>query len=406
LSIGKPEPLQAVRLARIDELVPMVFDASTLFAVNVAVTSANALLLFWCWLQNRAERSLLWISVGYFAAASGNVLLASRDSMPSFVAVDLANALIIYGLGMIWVVVRVFNGRPAPQWIPLTGVALWLLAVRLPAIADSNEWRIVLSSAIIASYCVIGAWDLWVRDGLKSRFPIALTLAAHATAVSVRIPVALIEARRGVFDFGSPWFTPMALETLVFVQVLALLMLSLTKERAEARLSKMALTDPLTGLANRRAFFDQGARLVAQGQRLRRPTSLIAFDLDRFKQVNDTYGHPFGDAVLEAFAIAVQTGLRAGDLAGRIGGEEFAAVLPGADEDEAKHAADRVIEVFAETVGVTEADRERLTTSAGLAVSPVSAESLEALFAAADRALYVAKRGGGNQLRVAASTAA
>ncbi len=379
----------------------MVFDPSTLFAVIVAVTLANALLLLWCWLQNRAERSLFWISVGYLAAAAGNVLLASRQSLPAFVAVDVANAILIFGIAQVWIVARVFNNRPAPQWIALAGVALWFTAIQVPAIGDANEWRVVVASALASSYCVIGAWELWVRDGLKSRFPIAIVLVVHALAVSVRIPAALIGAREGVIDFESPWFTPLALETLIFVQMMGLLLLSLTKERAEQMLKRMAHTDPLTGLANRRAFFEQGARLVAQGQRIGQPTCLIVFDLDRFKQVNDTYGHPFGDAVLEAFALAAQAGLRAGDLAGRIGGEEFAAILPGADLDEARSAADRVVEIFAETVGVTDEDRERFTTSAGLALSSAGVGTVESLFAAADRALYAAKRQGGNRLMIA-----
>jgi len=381
----------------------MVFDPSTLFAVIVAVTLANAVLLLWSWYQNRAELSLFWISVAYFASAIGNVLLAGRDTLPEFVSADIANAFIVFGVAEIWVVARVFNGRPAPQWIALGGVLIWLAAVQIPAIAGANEWRVVIASALVTSFCVIGAWELWVRDGLKSRIPIAVLLAFHGLAVAVRVPVALASARLEIVDFNSPWFTPMALEALIFIQMTALLMLSLTKERAEARLRKMAHTDPLTGLANRRAFFEQGARLIAHRRRTGEPTALIAFDLDRFKQVNDTYGHPFGDAVLEAFAAAAQAGLRAGDLAGRIGGEEFAAILPGADEDEARMAADRVIELFTETVGATALDQMQFTTSAGLAVSQASTETVEALFAAADRALYAAKRRGGNQLGLADS---
>ena len=379
----------------------MSFDASTLFAVMVAVTLTNALLLLWSWLQNRAERSLYWMSIGYVAAATGNVLLTGRDTLPTLVGADLANALIIFGIAQAWVVARVFNERPAPQWIPLAGIAVWLAVVQVPASGDSNEWRLVISSALTASFCVIGAWELWRRDGLKSRIPISIVLVFHAVAVSVRIPVALAGAPGSALDFTSPWFTPMALEAIVFVQIVALLLLSLTKERAEARLSKIALTDPLTGLANRRAFFDQGERLIAQGRRTKQPTSLIIFDLDRFKQVNDTYGHPFGDTVLEAFAIAVQAGLRAGDLAGRMGGEEFAAILPGAGEDEAMHAADRVIELFAETVGIDPGDTMPFTTSAGLAVSANSTDAIRTLISAADRALYAAKRKGGNLIELA-----
>ena len=379
----------------------MSFDASTLFAVMVAVTLTNALLLLWSWLQNRAERSLFWISVGFVAAALGNMLLAGRDTLPPILGIDIANALIVYGIAQAWVVARVFNERPAPQWIPLAGVAVWLVAARIPAIGEAYEWRVVVASALAASYCVIGAWELWARDGLKSRIPISMVLVFHAFAVAMRIPITLTEAQRGVADFSSPWFTPMALETIVFVQILALLLMSLTKERAEARLSRIALTDSLTGLANRRAFFEQGERLIAQARRNKQPTSLIIFDLDRFKQVNDTYGHPFGDTVLEAFAIAVQAGLRAGDLAGRMGGEEFAAILPGAGKDEAMHAADRVIELFAETVGIDAGDTMPFTTSAGLAVSTSSTEAIRTMISAADRALYAAKRKGGNLIEIA-----
>jgi diguanylate cyclase (GGDEF)-like protein len=340
------------------------------------------------------------------AAALGNMLLAGRDTLPPILGIDIANALIVYGIAQAWVVARVFNERPAPQWIPLAGVVVWLVAAQIPAIADAYQWRVVVASALAASYCIIGAWELWARDGLKSRIPITMVLVFHAVAVAMRIPITLSEAQQGVADLSSPWFTPMALETIVFVQILALLLLSLTKERAEARLGKMALTDPLTGLANRRGFFDQGEMLIAQCRRSHQPTALIVFDLDRFKQVNDTYGHPFGDTVLEAFAIALQAGLRAGDLAGRMGGEEFAAVLPGAAEDEAIHAADRVIELFSETVGIDPGDTMFFTTSAGLAISPLSNDKIRTLLTAADRALYVAKRKGGNLIEIAEKAAA
>ena len=171
--------------------------------------------------------------------------------------------------------------------------------IQVPAIGDAFEWRVVVFSTIGAFYCLLAARELWVRDGLKSRFPMALLLGFHAVVLMIRIPAVLVEAGTLAPEFGGRWFAPMALEALVFIQALAMLTLSLTKERAERRLRSMALSDPLTGLANRRAFFDQGAALIAGCVRGKRPTSLIAFDLDRFKQINDTYGHPFGDAVLE-----------------------------------------------------------------------------------------------------------
>lgn len=377
----------------------MEFDASTLFAVNVAVTLVNAALLLWAWLQNRDERTLSIAARAYLTVAVGNILLAGRDVLPFWLAIDVANALVIYGIGTIWMVVRVFNGRRAPQWVPLAGVAIWLIAGRIPVVAESADWRVIVASSIAAFFCLIASREIWARDGFRTRIPLAILVGVHGLIVLGRIPIVVSEAGASGIDFNSAWFTPVALEMIVFVQALAVLILALTKDRAEARLREAALTDPLSGLANRRAFFEHGARLIALEQRYGRPTSLIAFDLDRFKQVNDTYGHPFGDAVIEAFGVAIKTGLRAGDLAGRIGGEEFAAILPGANELAARKAAARVMEVFMETVGVGETGESRFTASAGLAVSMASEQSLDALFIAADRALYDAKDRGGGQLR-------
>ncbi len=378
----------------------MEFDASTLFAVNVAVTLANAALLFWAWLQNREERSLRMAARAYFTVALGSVLLAGRDVMPLWLAIDVANALITYGVATIWTVVRVFNGRKAPQWVPLLGVAIWLIAGRIPFIAESADWRVIVASAIAAFFSLAAAREFWARDGLRTRVPLTLLLGVHGLIVLARIPIVVSEPGASGIDFESAWFAPVALEMIVFIQALAVLLLALTKDRAEARLREAALTDPLSGLANRRAFFEQGARLIALEQRYARPTALIAFDLDRFKQVNDTYGHPFGDAVIEAFGAAITSGLRAGDLAGRIGGEEFAAILPGANELDARKAAARVMAIFVETVGVGDGESSRFTASAGLAVSMASEQSLDAMFLAADRALYEAKDRGGDQLRM------
>ena len=156
--------------------------------------------------------------------------------------------------------------------------------IQVPAIGDAFEWRVVVFSTIGAFYCLLAARELWARAGLKSRFPMALLLGFHAVVLMIRIPAVLVEAGTLAPEFGGRWFAPMALEALVFIQALAMLTLSLTKERAERRLRSMALSDPLTGLANRRAFFDQGAALIAGCVRGKRPTSLIAFDLDRFSR--------------------------------------------------------------------------------------------------------------------------
>ena len=102
----------------------------------------------------------------------------------------------------------------------------------------------------------------------------------------------------------------------------------LAKDRISARYRRASLTDPLTDVANRRGFFEAGKRLLKRARFARQPTALIMFDLDRFKSINDRYGHHTGDEVLTAFCRLASSQLRPNDLFGRIGGEEFASLLP------------------------------------------------------------------------------
>jgi diguanylate cyclase (GGDEF)-like protein len=377
----------------------MRFDPPTLFIIVVASLVVCTALLFWCFVQNRNERSLLWMSAAYLSAGIGNLLLAVRGVVPDILSIDIANALVLGGMCLGWAAMRIFNGNSISWTFILLGPFVWLAALRFPFFAESYEWRLIFASLIGAAYSVGAAKATIVNDGLRTRFPIAMLFLIHALFLAFRIPLAFNEMQGPTLGFESPWFTPLALEAIVFIQATAFLTVSLIKERTEGALRSAALTDPLTGLPNRRAFFDRGAAMIALGQRMGRPTSVIVFDLDRFKAVNDTYGHPVGDAVIEAFAVATRASLRVSDFTARIGGEEFASVLPDTDEAAAKFVADRVMRCFVDLVGDEAAGGAHCTTSAGLAVSIGSRNTIEAMFKAADRALYEAKRLGGNQLR-------
>jgi len=152
-----------------------------------------------------------------------------------------------------------------------------------------------------------------------------------------------------------------------------------------------AATDPLTGLLNRRAGVNLLALQWEQAQRGRRALSVAMIDLDRFKRVNDTYGHEAGDRVLTAFAVRLRAALRAGDALLRWGGEEFVAILPGAGAEEAARRLEQVLREGA----VTGPDGAALTFSAGVAErSREDAPGPEALVALADRRMYAAKAAG------------
>lgn len=169
------------------------------------------------------------------------------------------------------------------------------------------------------------------------------------------------------------------------------------RKQAEQALEKLTRTDPLTQLANRRQFFDVGHREFARAQRHGSPLSLLSIDLDHFKRVNDAHGHAIGDLVLQNFSHTVRELLRVTDLFARLGGEEFALLLPHTDHGGGLTMAHRIIESLREQSISTDSGDVRYTASVGLATAGLQLNTFEALLQASDRALYQAKALGRNR---------
>jgi diguanylate cyclase (GGDEF)-like protein len=170
---------------------------------------------------------------------------------------------------------------------------------------------------------------------------------------------------------------------------------------------KLADRDPLTGFYNHRFLHERMGEEVVRSQRGRRPLGVLMLDLDDFKLVNDTFGHLFGDRVLTWAAEVIRSTLRASDIAARYGGDEFALILPETDADEARHAADRILEAFRERPFVGEQRGPvPIAASIGVATFPADGRTGTELIAAADAALYQVKRGGGHDAAAAGKGAA
>lgn len=174
------------------------------------------------------------------------------------------------------------------------------------------------------------------------------------------------------------------------------------RKQLEARLARQAMTDPLTGLGNRRYLEGQAALEIARAQRSGAPLCLIAVDLDHFKRINDTHGHDVGDLVLQAFASTARQQLRDGDVLCRMGGEEFAILLPDTTREQAMQVAERLrraVETSPAKVGHEVIDGGLLAYSASLGVTLVSRaeNSLKPAIRRADRGLYAAKGAGRNR---------
>jgi diguanylate cyclase (GGDEF)-like protein len=171
-------------------------------------------------------------------------------------------------------------------------------------------------------------------------------------------------------------------------------------------LRRRADTDALTGVLNRRAFFTLTEEAIAHARRDRKPIALLLFDLDHFKTINDHYGHLMGDVALTAFTRAVSNVVRSTDLIGRIGGEEFAVLVPGVESPTATNIAERIRFDFSRATVSLDGKAVTATVSAGIAMARGAEIDLMSLVAEADRALYDAKRAGRDRVHSAHSALA
>lgn len=169
------------------------------------------------------------------------------------------------------------------------------------------------------------------------------------------------------------------------------------KEKTRIALERLAGYDELTGLMNRRKFMESAEAELHRDHRHRRPVVVAMADIDLFKSINDTYGHPVGDQVLKALAAILRNDLRETDLVGRVGGEEFAFVLPETTPVSAEHLMERVRVAFQEC-DIRSPDGQRIQTSISIGIADASILSLDVALQHADAALYAAKSKGRNRV--------
>jgi diguanylate cyclase (GGDEF)-like protein len=379
----------------------MQLDVQTLAVVTVFVTALLGALLVFAGLQNRAMRAPMTWGASYIVSALGLALLTTHGEAPGWISINIANALVLFGNGLTWAGARIFDGRPVRPGLVLAAPALWLFGCAIPAFAADINLRVVYVSAVMAMLAAVTAEEFWRgrREPLMSRWPTVCVLLAYAAALLARIPATLLSpVLEGQPLMSGVSFALLAFGTLLFAVVLAFLLLNMTKERTELQHKIASLTDPLSGVPNRRAFIDGANSLLAQQSRDFEPLAVFLFDLDRFKAINDALGHGTGDTVLQVFAAAATRTIGSDNLFGRIGGEEFAAMLAVSDLGEAVAIADRVRRNFASAAAAHGTDGMRPTVSVGVTLGCDPQVPVNALLASADQALYRAKANGRNRV--------
>jgi diguanylate cyclase (GGDEF)-like protein len=373
---------------------------STLSAIAVFTPALAGSLLLLSWLQHRRVTALvLWGSGFVIASVATTLIIALRGTIPNFWSIVVGNALLAAAHGMLWSGARKFDGKDVSIPLALVGVMLWIVACSIGPIYARPEARAAVMAAIGIVYTLLAVFELWRGRGDNVwRWPIIVLLLAHAAAIPIHIPVAGALTHPDPSDIDLLTFS--IFEGAFVCICTAYLFGGLAKDRIAAGYRRASLTDPLTGVTNRRGFFQLGERLLMRTHFAKQPAALIVFDLDRFKTINDKFGHGTGDEVLVAFCRLATAQLRASDLFGRIGGEEFASLLPDTTPEDALWLAERV-RAAVETASHTMGDHTILVTvSVGVALSNDVTTDLAGLIKAADQALYCAKKAGRNRVEI------
>lgn len=383
----------------------MMLDVNTLYTVTILVMALLGLLLILVWLQNRGMRALAWWGAAYLVGGMSVWLLGSHGSLSDLLSIDLANALLFVACGLTWSGARLFDGRGIKPIAMLIGTFMWVGACQIPSFMASLDARVILSSVIISGYTMVIAFEFWRgrAEPLGSRWPAIVVLGAHSVLFMLRVPFALASSPNGSSAalWNSGWFAIIALESLLYAIAFAVIVVAMAKERMELKYKKSALSDPLTGIANRRAFFDEAVARLDPARKDPRPLAVLLFDLDRFKRINDRFGHAIGDKVLRLFTEKAQANLRPVDLVGRLGGEEFVAIMSGVELSTVFMFAEQIRIAFAAAARIVDGHRVSATVSAGIALLAVAEADIDSLLARADQALYVAKARGRDRVEIA-----
>ncbi|ADH89519.1 diguanylate cyclase [Ancylobacter novellus DSM 506] len=392
----------------------MSFDPLTLWSVVLLVVLMLAAIMALVWLLTPEETALLHWAAFCTVFVIGLAGVMSRGLVPDFVSVQLANAAVFVGYGLVWTGLRAFDRRRPRLVYAFIAPAVWIALCQLPFFRDSIVHRIQLSSVIVVVLlflCISQVWKGWVTPSrMRGLLLGLLTLSLTMTVLRAPFATFMVDDNRLIL-FSNPRLAWIGLFAMLLLICVGFTLVLLVRERVELRYRSAAQHDELTGLFNRRGFMEEAVPASRKGG----PMALMVLDLDRFKQVNDQFGHAAGDRVLVLFAEVLLLELRPGDVAARIGGEEFAALLPDVRPETARQIAERIRGSFRQELNRLKLGAGTLecSVSIGLALGAApqgpAREEIEAAIlrnmARADAALYEAKAQGRNRIEVAAIVA-
>lgn len=379
----------------------MTFDLPTLLTAGGFVAAVSGVFLVFAWLQTEEARGLLWWAFADLLLGASVPMMASSTLTAGSAQVIVGITLLNLSPALIWASARAVNRRPVNLLVVGSAPAIWLIAMIAPAFRQSATLEIGLNLSLSTLFLAAAAYEFWRgrEDHLSARWPLVILLVLHAASCVfglIDIGFFAADPSAGIAVLHS-WLAFVHLETLAFVVGTSIFTVAMARERNEMAHRLAASVDGLTGVLTRRAFYERGEALIAGlGDEPR--FAVVLFDVDGFKGINDTFGHARGDTVLRDFGASALHTLRSTDVIGRLGGDEFCALLPGASVGAAFIAAERIRAAFAKACQGAD-DACQVTISAGVAAARPGI-GLDALLQAADLALYRAKLQGRNRVEV------
>jgi diguanylate cyclase (GGDEF)-like protein len=392
----------------------MTIDLKTLFMLTVDVEAMLGLLLLLVWIQRRATPAIAWWGFAHLLRSGSIALFGLYGTVLNLVAIGAADAILFASYAVTWTGARIFDGRKPLPGSLLAGATVWLFACQFPTFAEASYLRALLSSCIVATFMWLTAYELWRgrADGLLSRWPAVFIFFAMGAIFLLRTPMS--SALLGYASDGavlSAWMTVISTESVLATISTAFILLAMAKERAELH-QKIAVEkqaeqqiqynsrhDGLTALANRGEFLARFNDELASARDGGYAVAMHHIDLDHFKTINDTLGHPIGDQMLRVVAARLRRCVRNADILARLGGDEFGVIqILTKDKDDADKLARRLMDAIHEPYTI---DGNELIVSASIGISVTSGdgEDADCLMKNADIALHCAKADGRHTYR-------
>ena len=409
-----------------------LFDMRTVLLSSAVSNAICTTVLFSLWLQNRKRSAGLdfWFSASILQFLA-ILLIVLRGVAPYFMSVVVANTLIIGSVVLMYMGLECYLEKISSQYHNYILLAVFAFVLTYFTFLQPDQLAFSVSGSLgLLVICLQSAWLMLRRtDSIMGQDVknVGIIFGLYSMVAIARIFVDIVILQHADPSVAAVFHTFVILVYQMLFIILTFSLFLMVNRRllanmedeiterkrveealreSESRYKELAITDALTGVFNRRGLFQLGEREVERALRFQRPFSIVMIDIDYFKNINDTHGHPIGDRILRALAECCRAQARNVDLVARYGGEEFILLLPETDVWGAALVAERLRDAVEKMVVSAEANENdigktvQITVSLGIAMLTMGMSNLADLFTHVDQALYAAKETGRNRTMI------